>query len=203
MFNNVTGIILTGGESRRMGFDKGSIELAGSHLLEKTVELFKRLFPDVIVVSKEVGRFGDLGCREVKDILPAMGAMVGIVTGLKAAETDYIFTAACDMPFLNEKVISLIIDKGAGFDIAIPEVGGRSHPLHALYSKSCYNGMKACMERGERGLNRFIKSLPERSVRAVTEDEIREVDPEFLSLFNMNTPEELERAEDIVKNTSN
>lgn len=194
MFENVTGIILAGGDSLRMGHNKAAVEFNGLPLVKKTVDLFKTLFPEVIVVSRKTGKYGDLECREVCDNIPQKGAMVGILTGLTESVTDYIFTAACDMPFMKEEVISLIVSKGRDYLVCLPELSGKKHPLHALYSKRCYYSMIDFIKGGNKSLVRFIASLPPEKVRYITEEEVRKVDPEALSIFNMNTPEELEFA---------
>lgn len=194
MFKNVTGVLLAGGESRRMGRDKAGIELDGVTTAKRTIDAFRPLFADIFAVSKTTGRFADLGCREVADIFEEMGAMVGVLTALKEAKTDYIFVAACDMPFIDRDVVELIVSKGAGFQAALPLISGKGDPLHALYSRDCFGEMLAFMEKEGKSLNRFIEGLPDDQVRYVSEDEIREVDPEALSLFNMNTPEDLEKA---------
>lgn len=194
MFKVVTGVLLAGGESRRMGRDKAGIELDGVTTAKRTVDAFRPLFADIFAVSKTTGRFADLGCREVADIFEEMGAMVGVLTALKEAKTDYIFVAACDMPFIDRDVVELIVSRGVGFQVALPLVSGKGDPLHALYSKDCFERMLAFMKKEGKSLNRFIEGLPDDQVRYVSEDEIREVDPEALSLFNMNTPEDLEKA---------
>ena len=194
MFKNVTGVLLAGGESRRMGRDKAGIELDGVTTAKRTIDAFRPLFADIFAVSKTTGRFDDLGCREVADIFDEMGAMVGVLTALGEAKTDYIFVAACDMPFIDRDVVELIVSKGVGFQVALPLISGKGDPLHALYSKECFDRMLAFMKKEGKSLNRFIESLPGDQVRHISEDEIREVDPGALSLFNMNTPEDLERA---------
>lgn len=194
MFENVTGIVLAGGESRRMGRHKATIEIDGAPLLKKSVQLFKELFPEVIAISKEPGIFGDVGCKEVGDLFSGMGPMVGILTAFKVASSDAIFVSACDMPFLNKGVIELIVNEGRGFDITLPKIGGKGDPLHALYSRNCYESMRSFMNDKGRSLNRFIDSLETKKVRYIGEEEIRALDPDTLSLFNMNTPEELEKA---------
>lgn len=194
MFKKVTGVLLAGGESRRMGRDKAGIELDGVSTAKRTIDAFRPLFADMFAVSKTTGRFDDLGCREVADIFGEMGAMVGILTALGEAKTEYIFVAACDMPFIDRNVVELIVSKGIGRDVALPLISGNGDPLHAIYSKDCFERMLAFMKKEGKSLNRFIESLPEDQVRYISEDEIRAVDPEALSLFNMNTPEDLEKA---------
>jgi len=198
MFKNITGIVLAGGESRRMGHHKATIEIDGTPLLKKSVLLFKEIFPEVIALSKEPGSFGDVGCKEVGDLFSGMGPIVGILTAFKVTTSDYIFVAACDMPFLNKNLIELIVNEGQGFDVALPGVGDKSDPLHALYSRNTYERMLSFMENEGRSLNRFINSLHAKKVRYISEEEIRAVDPHALSLFNMNTPEELEKAKKLL-----
>lgn len=199
MFSDVTGIILAGGESRRMGTDKALIRLSGKTLIEQTAHIFKRLFADTIIISKDPGRFKVAGCKELADRSGERGAMVGLLTALEASGTEFIFTAACDMPFLSEPLISLIVNNGRGFDVALPCSDGHAHPLHALYSRRCLKPMSESLERGEKSLKHFISSLPADRVRLISEEEIRAVDYERYSLLNMNTPEELESVLDKIR----
>ncbi|MBE9536192.1 MAG: molybdenum cofactor guanylyltransferase [Proteobacteria bacterium] len=192
MFSDVTGIILAGGESRRMGTDKALIRLSGKTLIDQTACIFRKLFAETIIISKNPGRFKTAGCRELADSSDERGAMVGLLTALEASGTEFIFTAACDMPFLNDQVISLIVKKGRDFDVALPCSGGHTHPLHALYSKRCLKAMTESLARGEKSLKCFIKSLPSDRVRLISDEEIGAIDPETDSLLNMNTPKELE-----------
>lgn len=198
LFNNITGVILAGGESKRMGRDKATLEFSGDTLIKKTVHLFKLLFPTVIVISKKRDHLKDLDCEVVEDILPERGAMIGILTAFRESAEESIFVAACDMPFLNKDVISYIISEGAGFDAALPVVAGKKHPLHALYSRAISGPMLEVFKKGEKSLNAFIDSLAPERVRLIGEDEIKKIDAATLSLFNMNTQEELEKAKKIL-----
>jgi molybdopterin-guanine dinucleotide biosynthesis protein A len=184
IFSDVTGIILAGGESRRMGTDKALIRLSGKTLIEQTAHIFKKLFAETIIISKDPGRFKMAGCRELPDASDERGAMVGLLTALESSETEFIFTAACDMPFLNDQIISLIVNKGRPFDVALPCSGGHTHPLHALYSKRCLKAMAESLARGEKSLKRFIKSLPHDRVRLILEEEMRAIDPEIEEVLN-------------------
>lgn len=201
-YNNITGVILAGGESKRMGRDKATLEFSGDRLIKKTVHLFKSLFPTVIVISKETDHLKDLDCLVIEDMLPDRGAMIGILTAFNHSVEEAIFVAACDMPFLNKDLISYIISEGAGFDVALPVVAGKKHPLHALYSRASCEPMSEALKKGKKSLNAFIDSLVPGKVRLIDEEEIRQVDAETLSLFNMNTVEELEIAKNIMRNTS-
>ncbi len=195
---DVTGAILTGGESRRMGRDKATLEFEGEPIVKKAVRLFKSIFCHVIVVNKEPGRFGDLGCEEVADLFPERGAMVGVLTALAAAKTGYVFVAACDMPFLKRKLIDLTLSKGRQFSVVLPRIRGKGNPLHALYTKSCYDEMASFMKKEGKSLNAFIGSLPSEKVGYILEEEIRVIDPEALALFNMNTPDDYEKAKNLL-----
>jgi len=197
MHKDVTGAILTGGESRRMGRDKATLEFNGEPLVKKAVRLFGELFPHVLVVNKAPGSFGDLGCEEVADLFAERGAMVGVLTALAAAKTGYVFVAACDMPFLKRELIELILSKDRRFSVVLPRIGGKGDPLHAFYAKSCYDAMRIFMNEEGKSLNAFIGSLPPEEVGYVSEEEIRGVDPEAIALFNMNTPDDYEKAKKI------
>ena len=197
-FNDITGVILAGGESKRMGRDKSTLEFSGDRLIKKTVQLFKSLFPDVIVISKETDHLKDLDCPVIEDMVPDRGAMIGILTAFKNSTKEAIFVAACDMPFLNKELISYIISEGSGFDVALPVVAGKRHPLHGLYSRASSGPMSEALKKGKKSLNAFINSLAPEKVRLIDEEEIKQIDAEALSLFNMNTVEEFEMAKNIV-----
>ena len=186
-----------------MGQDKAGIKFSGESTAKRTMDAFRPIFREIFAVSKTTGRFDDIDCLEIVDLFDERGAMVGILTALKEAKTDYIFVAACDMPFIDSDVVELIVSRGIGSKVALPLISGKGDPLHALYSKDCFEKMLSFMQKEGKGLNRFIKSLPTDQVRYISEEEIRKVDPAALSLFNMNTPDDLKKARELNKENTN
>lgn len=192
----VTGVILAGGKSRRFGSDKIIAEIAGKSLIEHVHGIFGSLFKEVIIVGREPVDIEGFGARSVSDALPGLGALGGIYTGLLHATTPSIFVAACDMPLLNPACIRIVLVRAAGNDIVIPWLADGPHPLHALYSKRCLVHMERSLKEGAL---RIISILPNLRTLKLREVDFIAVDPDFRSFLNINTPEDHERAQRLIK----
>ena len=184
-------IVLAGGESKRVGTDKGFLTIGDRFLIEEIVEKMARIGDEVIIVTNSHQKYGYLGTRLVSDVYPDKGALGGIYSGLKVACHHHSLVVACDMPFLDLRLLRYMILLSPGQDVVIPRVGGLTEPLHAIYSKRCLQPMERVLSAG--GL-RIIEFFPEVRVRYVEEQEIRLFDPQCLSFFNINTPADLEKA---------
>ncbi len=171
-----------------MGTDKALARVGGKRLLERVVETLRGLFPEVLIVADRAGRYPDLGAQVVPDLLPGKAVLGGIYTGLKAASFPKVFFAACDMPFLNPALITYLMDRAAGVDVVIPEAQGELHTLHAIYSKTCLPFIQEALDAGRLKVTGFF---PRVRVEVIPEEVLRRFDPDLLSLFNANTPEEL------------
>ena len=190
----MTGVLLAGGKSRRMGPDKRFLELEGRTLLERALSVLESLFSEVIVVVAEpVLRLSGLRHQVVTDLVPNCATLGGLYTGLSSAAHGRIFAAACDMPFLNQSVIKWMAKLDRNADVVMAQLANGLQPMHAVYSK-------ACLPHLERMLNarnlkvQELSQTPGLSVRLVSEDELREADPQFLSFLNINTVADLEFA---------
>jgi molybdopterin-guanine dinucleotide biosynthesis protein A len=117
--------------------------------------------------------------------------LVGIYTGLMAARNDLALVVGCDMPFLSTPLLERIALLSDGYDVAVPMVRGHLEALHAAYRRSCLPEMEEAILRQQL---KIIDFYPELRVRIVRETEIREIDPEFRSFFNVNNPADLEKA---------
>lgn len=190
----MTGIVLAGGKSSRMGFNKAFIEFGGRRLIEATVECLAALFPEVLIIANDPPRYAYLGVTVIPDLIPESGSLGGIYTGLSAASHPTCFFVACDMPFLNANVITLLVREAEGWDAVVPLVGGELQPLHAVYAKSCLPFMKEAIDARILKIARFF---PKVKVKVIEEPALRAVDPDLLGFMNVNTPLELERAEAI------
>jgi molybdopterin-guanine dinucleotide biosynthesis protein A len=185
----ISGIVLAGGQSLRLGTDKSFVTVKGKPLIEQIVAKLARLSDDVIIVTNSPERYNHLEARLVGDIYPGKGALGGIYSGLRAAANAYSLVVACDMPFLNLNLLRYMILLAREHDVVIARIGGFPEPLHAVYSKSCLEPIDRLLARG--GL-KIIDFFSEVQVRYVEEDEIDIFDPQHLSLFNVNTPSDLE-----------
>lgn len=185
----VSGILLAGGQSSRLGTDKSFVKVKGQPLIECLVAKLTRLSDDVIIVTNSPEKYDHLKTKLVGDIYPGKGALGGIYSGLRAAANVYSLVAACDMPFLDLNLLRYMILLAHGHDVVIPRIEGLLEPLHAIYSKSCLEPIDHLLARG--GL-KIIDFFPEVRVRYVEEEEVDIFDPQHLSFFNVNTPSDLE-----------
>ncbi|MCZ7626531.1 MAG: molybdenum cofactor guanylyltransferase [Candidatus Methylomirabilota bacterium] len=188
----MTGIVLAGGKSSRMGVNKAFIEFGGKRLIEATVECLRSLFPEVLVIANDPLRYAYLGVKVVPDLIPDSGSLGGIYTGLATASHPACFIVACDMPFLNIDLIKLLVREAEGWDVVVPRVKGELQPLHAVYAKSCLPLIKESIDASVLKIARFF---PKAKVKIIDEPALRAVDPDLLGFVNVNTPLELEQAE--------
>jgi len=187
----MTGIVLAGGENRRMGTDKSFLKVAGVPLIERVLRSMKAVFPDIIIVTNAPERYASYGVKTVSDVLDARGPLTGIYSGLLQSPDEYNFVVACDMPFLNSRLLSYMAGLAAGYDIVVPSIGGQIEPLHAVYRR----GLITVIENELKHDRKRIRDIFGRAtVRYVTEEEIDRFDPARKSFKNLNTPQEYEEA---------
>ncbi len=186
--HDITGVILVGGKSLRMGRDKAFLEIAGKPLFERVLSLFKEVFAEVLLVGDREERFAGYSLRVLRDIYPG-SVLGGLYTGLYHATTEYVFASPCDLPFPNEKVLRYLCSFGNGFDVVVPNTASGYEPLFALYSKNCLEPMKLLIDSGN---FRVYDFYPRVRVREVSCKELEHLDKEGKSFVNINTPEELE-----------
>ena len=190
----ITGVVLAGGQSRRMGRDKRFIELGGLTLLDRVCAVLAEIFNEVLVVVAEpTPALRDSPHRVVIDKIPGCATLGGLYTGLGEAKHNRVFAVACDMPFLNKAVIGRMIDLGSAFDVVMARLGDRLQPMHAIYSKACQSHMYDMIKRSNLKLQ-DLAANPELRVKVIEERELRSVDRRLLSFMNVNTPSDLEFA---------
>ena len=192
----VSGVVLAGGQSSRLGMDKSFVNVNGQSLVEQIVAKLAKLSDDVIIVTNSPEKYDHLKARLVGDIYPGKGALGGIYSGLRTAANAYSLVVACDMPFLDLSLLRYMILLARGHDVVIPKVRGLPEPLHAIYSKSCLEPIDRLLARG--GL-KIIDFFSEVRVRYVEESEVDIFDPQHLSFFNVNTPNDLEEVKKLVR----
>ena len=183
----VTGVILAGGASSRMGSNKALLPHRGGRFIEGIYREFCQIFCEVILVTNPPEQYPFLSCRKVADIFTGMGALAGIHAGLSASSKPAVFAVACDMPHLDPLLIRHVVGRGKGVDVAIPCSPGGFEPLHALYGKGCLPVMEENLAKGKR---RIVSILPGVKVREIGAGEVALFDPGYQSFSNINTPQE-------------
>jgi molybdopterin-guanine dinucleotide biosynthesis protein A len=188
---DLTGIVLAGGGSRRMGRDKAFLELGGQPLITVVIERMARMCTEVLVVAGDAHPYASLGVPVVEDRFRGVGALGGLYTGLEAAAHELALVVGCDMPFLSLDLLRAFAGWVEGFDVAVlrHRDGEQVEPLHAAYRRTCLSAMEAAIRAGQ---TRIISFFPHVRVRYVTPEDVTPFDPDLRSFRNVNTPEEWE-----------
>jgi molybdopterin-guanine dinucleotide biosynthesis protein A len=188
----VTLAIQAGGQSRRMGRDKGLVELGGRALAQHVLDALRGLADDVVITTNDPDAYASLGVRMAGDAEPGAGALHGLATALEAAHGDRVLVIACDMPFVVPALAAHLLDLLADHDAAVPRRGGEFEPLLAAYRRTCLPAIRLAIDSGQR---RVISFFPSIRLRPVDDEELAALDPSARSFFNVNTPEDLRQAE--------
>ena len=186
--NDLTGIILSGGKSARMGKNKAFIEIEGTPIVDRIHGLFKNLFKEIIIVTNQKELFTNVDAKIYIDIFPNRGVLGGLYTGLFFSSFEHSFCVACDMPFLKRSVIEFLISKRSNFDVVVPMTKDGLEPLHAIYSKRCLEPIRRLLEQGR---SKVIDLYAMVKVKTIEEHEFFAMDPKKESFINVNTPEDL------------
>jgi len=189
----VTGVLLAGGKSRRMGEDKRYLVMGGETLLERGLSVLRSVFQEVLVVIAQDSPPVSVDARVVRDLVPECGSLGGLYTGLMQATTPYIFVVACDMPFLDQAVIAQFTSRRATADIVMAKLAARLHPMHALYGKRCLPVLEQMIQARQIKIQEVVSHASLR-VQYVTETDLSSIDPSGRSFQNVNTPADFEAA---------
>ena len=196
-------IVLAGGHSRRMGVDKALLSIHGQPLIARVISRLSVLSDDIIVSTNQTGRYVSaltgLPHHEVVDTLADAGPLSGLSAALVVARYPQAIVVGCDMPFVNADLLRWMVSQLAGYDAVVPQTGQAAgagtrraksaglHPLHAIYSAACLDAIHAILDTGERSMGSLLHRL---NTRIVSLEDMHPIDPQWLSLRNINTPED-------------
>ena len=162
--NNITGIIVAGGKSSRMGTDKGFLKINGKTFMERIIKVLKPLVNDIIIVSNN-SDYDTFGHRRVEDIIGNSGPLAGLYTGLCHSETEYNLVLSCDVPLLNSKVLNILLE---GIDDVSEVIQLKSKdstlPLIAIYQKHCLHRCLELLQNGERRLQVAVEGFTTKTI---------------------------------------
>ena len=174
-----------------MGRPKAMLSFGGEPLIVQVIRRLELLFPDIVVVAAPEQELPDLPVTLVRDAVAYQGPVGGICYGLRACNGAAGFVTSCDVPFLSLPLISYLTSRLTDHDVVAPYWEGRLQPLHAVYRRSVLPLLEQQLQRDE--LRPVFLYDKVRTLK-VEEDEIRAVDPDGSSFFNMNTPEDYAEA---------
>ena len=192
-----TGIILAGGESKRLNnVEKSNLLVGDKRIIERMMTVFEKLFSEIILVSNHPTTYLEWDAIVVKDIYTKRSSLTGIHSGLFYTKTDHAFIAACDTPFLKMDLIKAIVQHvDSCVDVVIPRTNVGIEPLCAVYSRRSFQSVQTALEQNDLKIRNLFNKL---NVKEVPETVLRKMDPGLISFFNINTPEDLEKANRIV-----
>jgi molybdenum cofactor guanylyltransferase len=178
-----------------MGAPKLALDFGGVPLLTRIVVELRRRFDEIVIVaapeSSAQSRFDIPGVKIIHDQTAFGGPLDALRRGLIALEHEAGFACSCDLPLLNAHVADALVAMLDDFDAVVPEIGGMLQPLHAVYRKRCANAIGKLAATGEKRLTANASAV---NARRVGEVELRALDPDLRSFFNVNTPEDYARA---------
>jgi len=193
--SSVSGVILAGGQSRRLGRDKAVEPVGGQPLIRRVIESVSPISSEIVVVVADRARGEALplaeGHRVALDIYPGKGSLGGIFSGLTAVQQEWGLVVACDMPFLNLELLRYMMSLREDVDAVVPVLEGRPEPTHALYSRACLPYIEERLKADDLKIARFFDEV---RVKYVPEEAISRFDPDYLSFFNINSQSDLDKA---------
>ena len=197
---DVTGVLLAGGKSRRMGQDKRLLSVGAETLYTRSLSVLRAIFERVVVVVAQDSPLVASDAPVLRDVIPHCGSLGGLYTGLKEARTQWVFAVACDMPFLDPGTIRHFTSlKGEG-DVIMAKLRNGFQPMHALYHRNCLPIIESLIHAQDFKIHR-LADHPALRVRIVTPEELSRVDPEGRSFYNVNTPADLAAARSLFDQT--
>ena len=193
-----TGVILSGGLSTRFnGQNKALISIGRKRILDRLYDVFSDLFDDIILVTNHPKQFLGWDLTIVTDLFPYRSSLTGIHAGLFYMKTPFAFFVACDTPFLKKELVETLIEQiENNIDIVMPETTAGREPLYAIYSKRCLKLAEQRIKEKKFKIQWAFRGL---RIKNIPESLLRRQDPELLSFFNINTPEDLKKAEVMAK----
>ena len=192
MQEDATGLILDGGQARRLGGrHKAFLEVGGRPIAERMVELFSRLFPEILVATNRPEPWSGLPVTCVSDPIENAGPLAGLLAGLEAATHPLVFVAGGDMPSLSEAVIENLLQRARLLPgkAVVPRAEDRAQVLHAVYPRALAPAARLALLGGERRLRAVLESSP---VVWVEAEDLAGLTGAAETFRDVDTPQDLE-----------
>lgn len=186
--NNVSAIILAGGKSSRMRFNKEYIKIKDEFLIHKQVRVLKKIFNEVIVVSNNIEHYKGLDVIVVSDILNGSSPIIGLHAGLFHSTNQYNYVIACDMPYINIDYINFLKSKINGHDAYVSEYHNYIEPFNAIYSSDIIHTIEDFISNGNYGFQKMVQLL---NTLYIHEKEVSKYQLKFDMFKNINNESEM------------
>ena len=185
-----TGVILAGGENKRMPVLKAFIEVEGEKIIERNLKIMKQLFKETFIVTNQPELYIYLKTPLLGDVYDIRGPMTGIFTSLLNSSNKWVFVSACDMPFINGELIKYMASKRDNYDAVVPMQKNKIEPLFAFYSKQLMPSMEKAIFSNKTGSKDFLR---DKRVKYIFNREIKGIDAKAMSFINLNTLKDVGR----------
>lgn len=192
----ITIAVQAGGKSIRMGEDKALIRLAGIPLIERVLARINGLADEILITTNRPETLTHLNLRMAGDEVPGAGALHGLKTALSAARGEVVLVLSCDTPFVSRELLEHLLSRAHEADVIVPKHGDKYEPLQAVYNRvRCLPAVEAALASDEL---RMVSFYPQVRVLHIEERALSKLDPSGLSFFNVNTAEDLKRADQLL-----
>jgi molybdopterin-guanine dinucleotide biosynthesis protein A len=183
---DVCAAIVAGGQARRFGgADKSRLIVEGRPIIVRQLDVLRRITSSVAIIANEAARFADLGLPVHADVIPDAGALGGLYTALVQATADRVLVVACDLPFLDERLLARLADLAGGADGAWVRSARGPEPFLACYRRSAQDAVRAELEAGHLRAGDLSRVL---TLVELDESAVAEFGPVSRLLANVNTP---------------
>ena len=161
---NITGIVLAGGKSSRMGSDKGLLTINDKTFVEHVIVAMKPLVDKIIIVSNNKD-YDQFGYRRVEDSIKDSGPLAGLYSGLKHSETEFNLVLSCDIPMIKTEILKKVVDADLeNHEVVQIESNTKTMPLIAMYKKQCMHKCLELLQQGEKRLRVAVNELKTKTI---------------------------------------
>lgn len=189
---DITGIILAGGKSSRMGSDKGLLTFNNSTFMSHIIDAAKPLVSEILIVSHNPS-YDEFGYKRIEDLIVNSGPLAGLYSGLYHSKTKYNLVLSCDVPLVNTLVLKRLVEEFEdGIDVIQIQSQNKTMPLIAIYKKECLSTCKTLLLQGEKRLRTAVTQLNTKTV--VLDSELD------LYVRNINTLKDLNEIKNAIEN---
>jgi len=190
---DITGIILAGGKSSRMGQDKGLLLLNNKPLVQHIIEALKPITSNIIIIANN-DDYKSFGYTVYNDIIKEKGPVGGIYTALSYTSTLNNIVISCDTPFVTTELLEFLLSKSKNNLVTIPSFNNKTHPLIGVYKQTGITAFKNALDDNDPNVFKLKLMLVNQSLNC----NIVNVDKAFNNeklFYNINTPTDLKQAQ--------
>jgi len=188
---DVCAVVLCGGQSTRMGTNKSLLRINDVKVIDRVTEELKEVTDNVIVIANEHKPYKYLNLPLYRDRYRDAGPLAGIESAMHHVQADAYLFAACDMPFANQAVYRFLLDQLEDYHAVVPKYKGRVHPLSSIYKRDCLPIIQKKLDEADLRVRSFYEDIDINFVDSFSQVSESDLEKHF---FNMNNPEQYERA---------